>query len=81
MDEWSTTNLALVAYLVIQEHDILRTEWVDTFGRNSCSWVFPESADLADDVADFEGGNALVDPKVFNYVFGKLKREMMSDRV
>lgn len=79
--EWSTTNLALVTYLVMQDHEVLRTEWIDTYGRDSCAWVFPESAELADDVADFEGSNALVDPKTFNYVFGRIKKDMMADRV
>lgn len=79
--EWSTSNLALVTYLVLQDHDILRNEWQEIYpGRKSCVWLFEESDELADDVADFEGGVATVDPKTFNYVYGKLKRDMLASR-
>ena len=81
LDTWVTSNLALVTYLVMQEHELLETFWEEQYGRSSCSWLFEDSPELADDVAAFEGGNALVDPKSFNYIYGRLKRDMMSEKV
>lgn len=79
LGEWSTSNLALAAFLLIQDHDYVRTDWQDSLGRMSCSWVFRPTTELADDVSDFEGGNARVDPKRFNYIFGRMKRDMMEE--
>jgi hypothetical protein len=76
-DDWTTSNLALATYLIIVEQNLSRIQWDESFGRSSCQWVFEDTEELADYVADFEGGNARVDPKSFNFLFGRMKREMM----
>lgn len=71
-EEWSTNKAVLAAYLQMMGMPIIRTEWED----GSCYWKFDDTDELADAVADFEGGKALVDPNKFNDVVADIKRSM-----
>lgn len=68
--------MALAAYL--QFHFPIReVRWEQSNGwRGSCFWYFDDSDDLADQVADFIGGAAQVDPKEYNDIVGRMKKQM-----
>lgn len=77
--EWRTTDTSLATYLIIQGSEVLRFEWEKTF-RMECYFVFKETDDLLDDVADYIGGAAQVEPRRFNLTYAQLKKQMFASK-
>lgn len=57
-DEFDTTDMILAGFLLAQGHEPRVVGWID----GQCHWSFTRTASLADDVADFAGGTASVEP-------------------
>jgi hypothetical protein len=76
---WTTDDLALAAFLVMQDHDIIKMEWKPP---GDCYFVFllDDDAAVMNDVVDFTGGLARVDPKEFILVYNRVKSAMLNDR-
>lgn len=77
--EWRTTDTSLATYLMIQGAEVKRFEWEKTF-RWECYFVFTETDDLLDDVADYVGGAAQVEPRRFNLTYAQLKKRMFASK-
>jgi len=75
-EEWKTDNLGLAAFLVHVDHEILRREWQGV----ECWFIFQHTDELSDDVADFTGSAAEVDPERFLRTYNAVKREMLNER-
>lgn len=74
---FKTENMSLAAFLHMA-HPVLRTEWVN---QRTCAWVFEITPDMPDLIAEFESGEARVDPVEYNSSYGKLKQESFYDGV
>lgn len=72
MERWSTAKAPLAAYLSLMGFTVVSIEWQG----GSCYWTFEDGEQLADAVADFEGGKARVDPNRFNDAVADIKRSM-----
>lgn len=80
MDEWRTYELALATFLCLKEHSLKRIEWEAEGDTFSCFFYFDDTDSLHDDVEDYLGGEALVDPSKFTRQFANLKRRMFACR-
>lgn len=74
MDTWRTDDMALAAYLMVS----LRVEPDLKWEMESCFFEFEETDDLLDAVQDFVSGDARIEPRTFNMVFGKLKKAVFN---
>ena len=70
---WRTDDMSLAAFLAIK-FPVLSVEW----HGNSCYWFFEDSDELADEVSDYAGDIAKVNPREHSSMVGRLKREMFS---
>lgn len=78
MDEpeiWTTDDLAFATFLTLQGHDIQEMEWSD----GTCEFKFLIEDNFMNDVIDYTGGLARVDPKEFMTSFNRTKRRILND--
>lgn len=76
VEPWKTDDMALAAYLMFMGDDVKDLEWE----MDSCYFCFEETDDLLDHVQDFVSGDALVEPRRFNMIFGQLKKRMFGNK-
>jgi hypothetical protein len=72
---YRTSNMALVAFLKLQGHASQTVRWEG----ESCYWYFDKSDPLLDIVDTYMSGDALVEPREYNRVFGLTKKELATD--
>lgn len=68
--------MALAAYLCIEGEELKEFQWE----MGSCFFMFEETDDLLDAVADFVSGDARVDPRKYNMQFAQIKRRMFASK-
>ncbi len=75
--EWSTDDLALAAFLVLECEDwLLRYDW----DHGSCFVVFKRSELLLDCVTEYVSKDARVEPIQYNLVFARVRNTMRDSR-
>lgn len=70
-DTYRTNDMALVTFLRMQGHSVQEVRWED----QTCYWFFMIIGTLTTDLDAYTGGTARVEPKEYNRVFGRTKRE------
>lgn len=76
---WKTDSMSLAAYLSLY-FPIVDVLYEEGQRRGSFYWHFDDCQELADAVADFVGGIALVNPREYNDAVAQVKREMFERR-
>lgn len=71
-DYYRTNSMALVSFLKINDHTPQAIRWEG----DSCYWYFDKSNNLMELVEEFMTGEALVEPREYNRVFGLTKRDL-----
>lgn len=69
---YRTNNLALAAFLRHQGHAHQGMQWQG----ETCFWYFDKSDPLLEIVDKFFKGDALVEPRAYNKVFGQIRKEL-----
>lgn len=71
---FETTSLALATFLILKgcEHGLV----LDDEHRGIGGWTFEHSGDLADLIAEFENGRALVNPRDYHYKVSEVRKEL-----
>lgn len=77
-DPIQTTNLTLAAYLIGlgRKPRLVRTGEQDQKGNELAAWVFDRDPVTADLVAEFNAGDALVNPRTFHLQLTNTRREL-----
>ena len=70
-EQFRTNDMAMVAYLKMKGHSVQRMEW----NGKTCWWFFPAISTLLDQVDEFLGDTALVNPRQYNKCLSDTKRE------
>lgn len=68
---YRTSDMALASYLKHEGHDAQRVEWEN----DTCYWFFRDTPHLLKSVDTFAEGKAMIEPREYNRIFGKTKRE------
>lgn len=68
---YRTSDMALASILKYAGFEAQEVVWADS----TCYWYFRETEGLLKEVDKFAAGDALVEPKRYNQIFGKTKRE------
>lgn len=77
MDEpeiWTTDDLGIATFLVMQGHEVA-TVWSGA----KCMFEFVIEGELMNEIVDYTGGMASVDPKEFHANVNQRRREMLND--
>lgn len=75
MATWKTDDITLAAWLRMSL-PLQDTEW----DYDKCSWIFEDSDELADRVAEYIGGQAEANLKEYNQIIANMKREMYDEQ-
>ena len=73
---YRTNEMSLATYLEMRGHALQVIRWES----NTCYWVFRVTDAILDDIEDFSSGNALVEPREYNRVFTRVKREFYDSK-
>ena len=71
VQNYRTSDMALASFLKFSGHEPQQVGWEG----DTCYWTFRETPNLLAVVDKFAAGEALVEPKEYNRLFGKTKRE------
>lgn len=71
---WKTDDMALAAYLMVELKNDPTLQWE----MESCYFEFGETDDLLDAVQDFVSGESLIEPRMYNMAFAKLKKAVFN---
>jgi len=71
MPEFRSNDMALVTYLKMCGFSCQRTEW----DGGTCYWYFMNGPRLLETAEMFATGEALVEPREYNKIFGLTKHE------
>lgn len=77
IDEFYRTNdMAAVTFLKLKGHPVQEVIWQ----METCFWVFRITEALLDDNEEFADGQARVEPREYNRVFGETKKELYNSK-
>lgn len=68
---YKTSDMALASYLKYMGHEPQKIAW----DGDTCFWHFRETPHILECVDTFARGAALMEPKEYNRLFGRTKRE------
>lgn len=73
--DYRTSDMALVSYLKFLGHEPQDVVWEN----GTCYWIFVQSDGLISSVDTYASGQATIEPKEYNRLFGKTKREFFDN--
>ena len=76
LDLYRSDDMAMVTWLRIQGHTPQDVDW----NGDTCYWTFLHNELLLQAVKEFMTGEARVDPKEYNKIFGKTKDEFYQSK-
>ena len=71
-----TNDMAMATYLKLQGFPVQVIEWKS----GTCYWIFRVSDFMLDELEKFQEGRAMVEPREYNRIYARSKREFYDAR-